>query len=206
MTRRPVFRPPAPAAFVLLLAAAAGCGAKSDPPAEPAGPPPNPIPTVADADDGADRSTPPPVGDGEPGEVADDETDAALIARFAGTYTRDSYGHRVMTVRPDGTATMTVDVDPFYQWMVGPKVTVEIAWELTGEPTDAASEGTGRGVHFASVSGDPPASFEAITKLFGTEADWRIESADDTALTLYDPTDEETVVWARVDGGADVKD
>ena len=194
MTRRPSSPPPAPAAFVLLLAAAAGCGAKSEPPAEPAAPPPNPIPTVADAHDGAARPTAPPSGDGEPGDT---ESDAALIARFAGTYTRDSYGHRVMTVRPDGTATMAVDVDPFYQWMVGPKVTVEIAWELTGEPEDEQ-----RGVHFASVSGDPPASFEAITKLFGTEADWRIESADDTALTLYDPADEETVVWARVtDGG-----
>ena len=185
----------APRAALLLFVAlpAAGCGAKSDPPAEPAAPPPNPIPTVADADDGPARSTAPPAADGGPGEVADGETDAALIARFAGTYTRDSYGHRVMTVRPNGTAMMTVDVDPFYQWMVGPKVTVEIAWELTGEPEDEQ-----RGVHFASVSGEPPASFEAITKLFGTEADWRIESADDAALTLYDPADEETVVWARV--------
>ena len=200
----------APRAAALLLFAAlpaCGCGAKSDPPADAkdaADPPASPIPTVTGgADDAAaDAGSPgnaPPVGDGEAGAA---QTDEALIARFAGTYTRDSYGHRVMTVRPDGTATMTVDVDPFYQWMVGPKVTVEIAWELTGEPTDAASEGTGRGVHFASVSGEPPASFEAITKLFGREADWRIESADDTALTLYDPEDEETVVWARVtDGG-----
>ena len=145
---------------------------------------------------GAKEELPPPApaapATTEPADAAG-PTDADLIARFAGTYTRESYGHRVMVVRPDGTATMTVDVDPWYQPVTGPRITVEIAWELTGDPGDET-----RGVHFASVSGTPESSFVAVTKLFGTEADWKIESADDAKLVLYDPEDDETVEWVRV--------
>ena len=155
-----------------LAAILAGCGAKEEPP-----------------------PTPPPAAASTSSETADaaEPTDADLIARFAGTYARESYGHRVMVVRPDGTATMTVDVDPWYQPVTGPRITVEIAWELTGDPGDER-----RGVHFASVSGTPESSFVAVTKLFGTEADWKIETADDAKLVLYDPEDDETVEWVRV--------
>ena len=159
-------------AAVLAAACVIGCGAKEEPPAAP----PELVAAPATAE---------PAAAAEP-------TDADLIARFAGTYVRESYGHRVMVVRPDGTATMTVDVDLWYQPITGPRITVEIAWELTGDPGDER-----RGVHFASVSGTPESSFAAVTKLFGTEADWTIESADDTKLVLHDPVDDETVEWVR---------
>ena len=186
--------PPLPLA-PLLLFAAAGCGAKEESPEPP------PVPTSVPATPDPGGAAPRPAGAAPvvSASSADDapDADAALVARFAGTYTRESYGHRVMVVRPNGTATMTVDVDPFYQWMTGPRITVEIAWELTGEPGDET-----RGVHFASVSGTPESSFKAVTQLFGTEADWRIESADDRKLVLYDPEDEETVEWTRVPDAA----
>ena len=169
----------------LVALVAAGCGAKSE---SPAAEPERSEATVAAAP--VDAKT----------DALRAELDQELIERFAGTYTRESYGHRVMLVRPDGTATMTVDVDPFYRWMTGPKITVEIAWELTEAPGDSR-----RGVHFASVSGTPQSSFEAVTKLFGTEADWLIESADDEKLVLYDPSDDETVVWFRVIDAGRVK-
>ena len=166
-------------AFVV---ASVGCGAKEEPPA------PNPPAGVAKDANGVERVN---------GGQTDPPDDAELIERFAGTYARESYGHRVMVVRPDGTATMTVDVDPWYQALVGKRIVVEIAWELTAGTGDED-----RGVHFESVSGTPPGSFETITKLFGTEADWTIESADDEKLVLYDPEDDETVEWVRVKGDA----
>ena len=170
--RAGVRRAAAVAAFAAFLI---GCGAKEEPPAPPAAPP-------ADA-----------AAAGETAAVDAEAVERDLIRRFAGTYTRESYGHRVMDVRPDGTATMNVDMDPFYRWMTGPKITVEIAWELTDVPGEDR-----RGVHFESVSGSPESSFDAVTKLFGTEADWLIDSADDDKLVLYDPADDETVEWVRV--------
>ena len=171
---------------VAALVSAAGCGAKEEP-SPPAPTAASPVPTVPAKAGLAPIAV----------AAADSESEPAPIAdRLAGTYTRESYGHRTLTVRPDGTATMAVDVDPFYQWMVGEKVTVEIAWELTDDGDDDRP-----GVHFESVSGEPKSSYDAVTNLFGTERDWRIESADDAALTLHDPADEETVVWARVKDG-----
>ena len=145
----PVAAPPRRPAAVLLVLAAAGCGAKEEPP--PPDPPAEPPAAAA------------------PATPAVEPVD--WPAKLAGTYTRESYGHRTLVVRPDGTATMTVDVDRFYQWMTGPRVAVEIAWELTDGPAPDRP-----GVHFESVSGTPESSFQAVTKLFGTERDWRLDA------------------------------
>ena len=185
-----IVRTPVRSLTVAALAGLAGCGAKEEPPAAP------PV-SVAESNGPGGRASrttdATPVASASSAESAP-PGDADLIARFAGTYTRESYGHRTMVVREDGTATMTVDVDPWYQAIAGKRIAVEIAWELTGE---AGSEEK-RGVHFESVSGTPESSFKAVTKLFGTEADWTIEAADDDKLVLYDPEDEETVEWVRV--------
>ena len=185
----PVSRSLTVAALAGLLA---GCGAKEEPPApakqvvaEPAEPP---GPGAAAGDAVVVRAP-------AAGEAAAAD---ALLARLPGTYTRESYGLRTLTVREGGDATMTVDVDPFYQWMVGERITVEIAWEITSEP-DAKSPS----VHFESVSGTPKESFESVTSLFGSERDWTILSADDDALVLHDPESDETEVWARVADDAD---
>ncbi len=123
-----------------------------------------------------------------------DKSPTSLVARLPGTYTRESYGARTLTVRPDGTATMTVDVDGWYQTLVGAeRITVQIAWNLTGDP--AAEQ---PGVHFNSVSGAPAVSFDTISSLFGTERDWQILSADDESLVLFSADDDETEVWDRV--------
>ena len=173
MPRR--FPLPPPAALLLPCLAACGCGAKEEPPV---------------------TSAPAAVAPAEPAAGAATAADADPVdwpAKLAGTYERESYGQRTLTVREDGTATMAVDVDPFYRWMTGPKVTVEIAWELTDSGDPARP-----GVHFESVSGTPEASFEAVTKLFGSERDWLITAAGGNTLELLDPEDaDETVVWER---------
>jgi len=212
MPRRPVREslfarslrsPPACVAVTSLAALLAGCGAKEEPSSRRTTEAPAaavaegdaaPV-RVASAKDAVVLTTASSTGS------SSDTTETkapSLVDRLPGTYTRESYGTRTLTVREDGTATMRVDVDPFYQWMVGSKITVQIEWELTSE-ADAETPA----VHFESVSGTPKASFDSVTNLFGRERDWRIQTADDAVLVLHNPEDEETEVWARVGGEED---
>ncbi|NNJ24152.1 hypothetical protein [Alienimonas chondri] len=179
---------PACLAVTALAGLLSGCGADEKPAASVERPPADPAPVrVAAAGDEFVLPVPPPLQ--EQGAAP-----ASVVDRLPGTYTRESYGTRTLTVRDDGTATMKVDVDPLYQWMAGAKtITVQIDWELTDAGTDENP-----GVHFESVSGTPKESFESVTSLFGSERDWTITSADDESLVLFSPEDEETEIWTRI--------
>ncbi|QDT16066.1 hypothetical protein [Alienimonas californiensis] len=199
---------PACVAVTSFAALLAGCGAKEEPPAPvesgsavgAATGRPVRIAAAGDAvklrASGLRRSE----TDGNAGRGTVDgveEEAPTLIDRLPGTYTRESYGLRTLTVHADGTATMTVDVDPFYQFLAGAKrITVQIDWTLTGDRNAEKP-----GVHFESVSGTPKEAFESMSKLFGSERDWVVQSADE-ALVLYNPKDDETEIWTRTGGGS----
>ncbi|MFH5805049.1 hypothetical protein [Alienimonas sp. DA493] len=197
---------PACVAVTSFAALLAGCGAKEEPPA----------PIVPAESGSAVSATAPPVriaaaGDavklrtpretnrsGRDAERGTAQTSPSLVDRLPGTYTRESYGLRTLTVREDGTATMTVDVDPLYQFLAGAeRITVQIDWTLTGDPNAERP-----GVHFESVSGAPKEAFDSMTQLFGSERDWVVQSADE-ALVLYNPKDDETETWTRTAGNSD---
>ena len=124
------------------------------------------------------------------------EKEVPLIDRLVGTYTRESHGTRTLIVRPDGTAVMTVDVSDAYRWMVGDRVTVQIAWTLDGDR-----------LSLESVSGDPPGAFDTVSGLFGTSRVRVVESADEAGMVFVDPDDAtERYLWARVPGDGSVLD
>ena len=168
-----------------------GCGAKEEPAVPVATA--EAAPAVRPADAGTTGAAPIATVAHEepaPGEPAGE----SLADRLPGTYTRESYGTRTLVVRPDGTATMTVDVDSLYQWIAGAaRIVVQIDWTLTEE-----ADGTPPSVHFSSVSGTPKAAFESMSEKFGSECDWQIESADDAGLVFYNPEEDDTEIWTRL--------
>ena len=171
-----------------------GCGAKEEPavPVAPAATA-DASPTAPPADAGTTAAA--PISTVAHEEVAPGEPAGETLAdRLPGTYTRESYGTRTLVVRPDGTATMTVDVDSLYQWIAGAaRIVVQIDWTLTEEADNAPPS-----VHFSSVSGTPKAAFESMSEKFGSERDWQIESADDAGLVFYNPEEDDTEIWTRV--------
>lgn len=185
---------PRPRLALLLTASAVcvavGCGAKEEPAPTPAEMKANLDAFQQTLDERAGRPT--NRADAEPAEKAEPAAEP-VSARLPGTYTRQANGTRTLTVSDDGTAVMVVDVEPFYQWMVGERITVQIEWELTGNPNADQP-----GVHFESVSGTPESSFNTVTQLFGSERDWVIRSADDESLVLFSANDGEVETWTRL--------
>lgn len=57
-------------------------------------------------------------------------TDPSLAEVLIGSWQDDFYGKRIFHFRPDGTATMTIELDRVGQVLYGPKLTFFIDWTL----------------------------------------------------------------------------
>jgi hypothetical protein len=105
-----------------------------------------------------------------------------------GKWTQQRTGTRNLTVREDGTATMTVDLISPYRFVFGNKLTVEIAWTLKD----------GRLI-FETTGGKPSVKVDVLTKMFGNKRDQPILELSSTRLLLKDADKgEPDHDWSRV--------
>ncbi len=64
--------------------------------------------------------------------------------RLIGSWEDDYYGHRVMTLRPDGTGTMLVELKGPAKLIVGSKLTFHVAWSVVDGRLDIHTKGANR--------------------------------------------------------------
>lgn len=94
-----------------------------------------------------------------------------------GIWEDEFYGKRRMTFQDDGTATMTLELDPVGQLLYGPRLLFHIAWEQTGDKLVLRMTG-----------GEPAGATTTLAKLFGESSEQTIESltADEMRLRSSD--------------------
>lgn len=104
------------------------------------------------SDDGSSADEVEVLSDDKPDEKPDtdtgDATDTASekpsteykAARFTklliGSWTREAYGTRTLTINEDATAKFVIKPSSFYAFVFGPEIIAEIEWELQGEYLD----------------------------------------------------------------------
>jgi hypothetical protein len=104
-----------------------------------------------------------------------------------GTWQDDYQGHRTLTVRPDGTATMIVEFDGWKARMFTPRLQIETTWTI--------DEGR---FNRQTVGGAPRDKVEFVKKRVGDRASDTIVKVTAERMILVDQDGETRYEWRRV--------
>ncbi len=114
-------------------------------------------------------------------------TDPSLAEVLIGSWQDDFYGKRIFHFRPDGTATMTIELDRVGQVLYGPKLTFFIDWTLKEDVLTMKMTG-----------GEPKQTATAVAKIFGETSDQRVEGFSDEELILRSLDSQKLYVHRRI--------
>jgi hypothetical protein len=121
--------------------------------------------------------------------AVDDSRDAEFRRRVVGVWEDEYQGHRTMTVRADGTATMVVELHGWKATLYASKLVFEMTWSLEH----------GR-LKKHTAKGEPAGRVKAILKLMGDRVDERILELTSERLLLLDQDGKRQYDWHRVKG------
>lgn len=130
------------------------------------------IATVGRAVPVAERVAMSPSGTGQ-ARAAEPTTDEQLRQQIVGTWRLVDQGERIVTNRPDGTATMIVRLTFIGSLLYGERLDFELTWEV--------KDGV---LTHAIVSGTPKANVDRLIRDFGSSMSSKIISLDEQALLL----------------------
>jgi hypothetical protein len=111
----------------------------------------------------------------------------SMAETIVGSWQDDFYGKRLFHFRPDGTATMTIELDRVGQLLYGPKLTFFIDWTLKDDVLTMKMTG-----------GEPKQTATTVAKLFGETSEQRIERFSDEELTLRSLDSQKLYVHRRI--------
>lgn len=103
-----------------------------------------------------------------------------------GSWKQYSFGHRLLHVKEDGTATIDVKLDGLFAIYIGEKFRLDIEWSITGDE-----------LVFKTTGGTPKSSVDAVTSFYGDKRVYRILEINEKQILLKDE-DEEKTPWDRV--------
>ena len=116
------------------------------------------------------------------------DTDVARTRDLlSGTWTREAYGTRTLTISADGTASLTIEPSAFYAVVFGARIDATIQWELQDGFLD-----------YRITSAVPEEKFELARKTWGDHWHEKIKTLNETTLTLLGEDDQE-YVWTRME-------
>lgn len=134
---------------------------------------------------GVDTSLPLPTTTHEPAEtsiqaVAEEPepeltADEQLAQAFWGTWQLEDHGTRTIVVKPDGTASMHIQLDFFASLIYGEEMTMDLTW--------CVQDGV---LTYSVVSGMPAESVERVVDDFGRERSYRVLELGSDLIQLQD--------------------
>jgi hypothetical protein len=125
-----------------------------------------------------------------PEEIAAAESAANDLARrqsLQGVWEDDFHGKRTFTLRPDGVASMKVELSGMASRLITKQLDFDIDWSLEGDVLTVTMRG-----------GRPAGKVKLIRKLWGSTARYRIVDLSDSALKLIDLADNAEYHWRRL--------
>lgn len=116
---------------------------------------------------------------------------ANCIQPLIGTWQLHDKGLRTITVKPDGTATMDVEIDNIASFIYGRRLSMDLAWTL--------SDGV---LSYSIVGGHPDRTVGRVINNFGRDFKYRVLRMTDEAIELEDVSDPGSLYqWASVEAG-----
>jgi hypothetical protein len=101
---------------------------------------------------------------------------------FLGTWRLEDSGTRTVVIRPDGTATMHVELDFFASLIYGEEMTMDLTWSF--------DDGI---LSYTIVGGEPSENVNRVIADFGSGKSYRVVSMSDSLIHLQDVANPETV-------------
>ncbi len=111
------------------------------------------------------------------------EIQQALEGDWTGYY----QGHRKLSVRADGTATMVAEPEGLAATLLAPKLTFDVLWTVNGE-----------NLEFETLSGVPKEKVQIIVQMYGRKRSHKILGLQAAKLELLDEDGVTEYVWNRV--------
>ena len=118
--------------------------------------------------------------------AADAASDAEQRRLLVGVWEDDYQGHRTMTVRPDGSATMVVKLTGWKAALYASQLRFEMTWTIE----------QGR-LKKQTTSGEPAAKVKLILKMMGDRVDEQILELTADRLWLLDQNGKRKYDWHR---------
>jgi hypothetical protein len=104
-----------------------------------------------------------------------------------GTWKDEYQGQRTMTVRPDGTATMVVELEGLSARLYADRMTFEEEWSVDGGQ-----------LKLLAVGGEPEARVNLILKTMGNLSDYKILELTGDRILLLDADGTTQYDWRRI--------
>lgn len=114
--------------------------------------------------------------------------DTDLTAKMLGVWEDDYEGHRILTLRPDGTGTMVVELKGMAAMVFAKKMTFQEEWSVENQR-----------VTMNAVSGEPTAQVKIVLTMFGDTLVQRIESVTSDRMILIEEPKGTRFEWRRVE-------
>lgn len=127
-----------------------------------------------------------PKEDGVSSDTPQTDTHVELETAILGTWKQYSYGHRLLNVKPDGTATIDVKLDGLSAVAFGEKLRIDIAWEIQDQT-----------LVFKTTGGTPEASLNAVKSIYGDNRVYQILEINEKQMLLREGEEDKTP-WDRV--------
>jgi hypothetical protein len=129
-----------------------------------------------------------PVSAGDTPEVsADDAEVARTLKLLLGSWTRESYGTRTLTINADGTAKMVIKPSSVYAFYFGSVINVDVKWELQDGHVD-----------YKVTGGTPTDKVDLVKKRWGDHWHEKIDKLDEKTLILQGEEGDK-YEWTRVE-------
>jgi len=138
--------------------------------------------------DSANETVP---SEGTLNETAADAEVARTLKLLMGSWTRESYGTRTLTIRADGTAKMVIKPSAVYAFVFGSVINVDVKWELQDGHID-----------YKVTGGTPTDKVDLAKKTYGDHWHEKIDKLDGTTLILVGKEGDK-YKWTRVEEAGD---
>jgi hypothetical protein len=122
-----------------------------------------------------------------PASTAPARADDVFRRAVIGAWQDDYQGERTLVVRPDGTATMTIEFDGWKARMFTPRLRIDTTWNIENGQFERQTTG-----------GQPPDKVEFVKRRVGDRASDRIVEITGERMVLVDQDGETRYEWRRL--------
>lgn len=121
-----------------------------------------------------------------PVAAANDTPDPAKL--IVGRWEQFNRGRRVLVVREDGTATMDVNLEGAWAYVVGEKLEFQIEWTLDKSR-----------LLLKMIGGKPDGALKFVASVYGNERNHQVETLTSDQMILVDEKDKSRDIWKRIE-------
>jgi hypothetical protein len=118
--------------------------------------------------------------------VTGTDAESELPRLIVGTWQDDYQGRRTMTLRPDGTGTMVVELQGINAALFASRLTFHMEWSLQG-----------RRLHKRTVGGEPAVKVRAVLAMMGDEVEEEVVELTTDRLLVKQTGSEQQFDWRR---------